>query len=477
LGDYWCINFVQARVRFSRKEDVDKALDMDGCLFGKGFGRCCVRVLAEAPEGKKVASSMKEDSATCTNVRVPSQIYSRSEKGSNSDITGNNVTSRDPQPRRPCSVRFNSIVRLDGLPLGTSKEDIQYLLWGTNVAHRDIHLVVDEKSPYALVIFSNSDMASNVVERWNGTVITTKNGSHKILLRLAGKMCDEMSNNSVVKDGVLKMSNLPGKVTPQDIAQFFSSFLVKSKGIHLQSCKDTKKDKMAYIEFQNCESALEAQQLNQTSLGNKFKNKPCSLNHVSRMEMEMDILYSTSHHETRESLCRPSIQGKNGAVHLCNPFPMFQGSSFIDPRYFIHHCIQKHPFPSPPRVHSNSRSRAMYDIDNLPQAQSKVASQARYFVKDLETGKSLYLDQAFAPAGVPSTNGGRLDNTRRPKSSSLDHPETTRKNVSERLQACAHQADDDSRYYQVLKRQSEEMARAESDSAIDTRPNKHQHTQ
>ena len=464
-------------MRFPRKEDVDKALDMDGCLFGKEFGRCCVHVVQEDPEGKKGTNgSLKEDSATCTNVRVPSQIYSRSEKGSNSEMTGNNVTSREPQPRRQCSVQFNSIVRLDGLPSGTSTEDIQYLLWGTNVAHRDIHLVPNEKYPYALVVFSNSDMASNVVERWNGTVITTKNGSHKILLRLAGKMCDEMSDQSVLKDGILKMQNLPGKVTPQDIAQFFSGFLVKSKGIHLQSCKDAKKDKMAYIEFQNCESALEAQQLDQTSLGDKFKNKPCSLTPVSRMEMEMEILHSTSNHETTEAR-RPSIQGKNGAVHLCNPFPMFQGSSFIDPRYFIHHCIQKHPFPPPPRVHTNSRSRTMYEAGSPPQAQNKVSSQARYFVKDLETGKSLYLDQAFAPAGVPSTNSGRLDSRGRQKSSSLDAPETTCKNVSERLQACAHGVDDNSRPNQVLKRHSADMARAELESAIDTRPNKHQHIQ
>jgi hypothetical protein len=440
-------------------EEVDKALEMDGCLYGSKFGRYRVRV------HRRKGVESKDDQRNAIQSDRGGIPQSRNQINDSST----HASSRDSQINRV----HGNIVLLDGMPPAMSREDVQYLLWGTNVSQRDISLVRDEKHPYILVFFQNEEKAAGVVRRWDGTVITTKNGKHTVRVRIAADFLNTSPpGNDHRNENVLKMTKISLKISPQEIAEFFNGYAVKDKGIHLQSDHDLCREPVAYIEFEGFEAAQKALEKDSCYLGGKFRDKRCSLVMISRIQMELEMLSNT---HRRDISVRCISQYADASLNLHNrmlsTYQMMQNRPIMNPRMLAPQMVSRSLMMPGVRFKSE-------DPENcLKFSYSKGVESlnvAKYYVKDLETGKCQYLDQRFAPATVPSSEG--LERARGLKPGSLK-PLSHINNASSESDTTVlySTGNDGSQLTDRLqhKRQSEEMVAMHGADLGDERPNKH----
>lgn len=204
-------------MNFRNPEEVANALKMDKRLFGPKFGQRYVSVL------------LHDD--------ITSKSSRKTLNGQNHEFSSS-----------------RSIVRLDYLPKSTSKEDIQHLLWGTNISKSHISLVAGHSTgkTFALIYLESEKLAANAIDRWNGTVITTTQGSFRLKMSFA---CDYPHDQ---RDTILKMRGLPIRIEEGEIEQFFEDCSIKTNGIHIQPATDTKHSKVAFVEFKDLESFRKA---------------------------------------------------------------------------------------------------------------------------------------------------------------------------------------------------------------------------
>lgn len=377
-------------------EEVSKVLEMDGCVFGKKFGRYRVRVY-ERQEDVEVNDDLP---AGINREQIPKENDSIQSVHSCGLASGSHP-----------GITYDDIVIFDGMPPAMSKEDVQYLLWGTNISRHDIRLVRLEQYPYILIIFQNDSIARNVVRRWNGTVITTKGGSHTVRVRLATNVLIEKQSDDTTAKSVLKMTQIPPKIAPQDIAEFFDGLPVKAKGIHLQTNLNSTGDSVAYIEFEGLESARRGLAKDNFKLGGKFKQKNCRLSMVTEMEMELELL-RYSHARESSMRYKPGSARIYSSFHqMIDPFHSIQRQSLANPRMFM-------PGPMPAtQWMPNMGFRASNSNSHLTARASGLAEKsnsARYYVKDLETGKALYLDQTFSPTVIQSEKNTEVECVKQP---------------------------------------------------------------
>jgi len=147
----------------------------------------------------------------------------------------------------------------------------------------------------------------------------------------------------------------------------------------------------------------------------------------------------------------------------------------LNPRMLVPHTALKPPIT--PKVSLRLLESVSSNYVSSSKGIEKLKT-AKYYVKDLETGKCLYLDQGFAPATVPSSesSGRGVENARE---SELGYPElhVDGNNVSSESDATlvnsfrsdgAHNAN-----RAQHKRQSEEMVASYGMSVSNERPQKH----
>lgn len=401
---------IQVCISLMDGDDVAKALEMNGCLFGKKFGQCRVRVCSSN-------EAEKADSSTLTQIKT---------KESNTGHIAIEKSIQTSPRRNEGEMEYGNIVVIDGMPLAMSKEDVQYLLWGTHVSLRDIRLVHQDRNPYILVQFRNEEIARNVVKRWNGTTITTKSGSHTVRLRIPAEIKRGDPINDDVESNILKMMQIPAKTTPHDIAEFFEGFSVKAKGIHLQVNQNFSQTATAYIEFEGIEAAEKALKRDKCSLSGRFRDKCCRLFMIPRIEMELEILRN-SHAREFHARRGPRFDKSMIMQQMFNPYNIYHGRSFLDTRMFLPGATHRpclRPSTGPRGSGSDNRS-----INSSHSDLSDQSNAPRYYVKDLETGKFLYLDQGFAPAAIPSDQNRNGNNKGDSKSGFVKYSRDT-SNVS-----------------------------------------------
>lgn len=390
---------LQACVHLFGDEEISKALEMDGCLYGSKFGRYRVRVT------RKTEFDEPERKTPDLTPRVDDREKSQKDESTRSS----SIQTSSGECRG--KTEYENIIVLDGMPPAMSKEDVQYLLWGTNVSQRDIRIIYKEEEPYILVIYRNNDIASNVVTRWNGTVITTKNGSHTVRVRTAADLLRSDESEFVVKGTVLKMTEIPLKITPQDIAEFFHGFPVKAKGIHLQN--NLRLLSVAYIEFEGLEATRMALQKDGSSLCGKFKDKPCRLSVIPQIEMELEMLKNQQCRECPSRWRSRFVDQSRNMGQILNPYQLMPCRTVADTRVLAHKPMTR-PQIMPIRTLDSESSLHLLSCKG-----KETSKTAKYYVKDLETGKSLYLDQCFVPAGMPSHENPGRDGLEEHKASRL----------------------------------------------------------
>lgn len=218
-------------------EEVEEAMRLDKSMFGPKFGQRFVRVVPLVEETPASESTQS--------------LASFSRKRTSREASSSGSSNTAPV----CSV-----VRIDGLPDSISKEDVQHLFWGTELQVSDIKFISNDGADmYALVNFSTGACALDVVKRWNGTMITTAQGSFRLQLSFPSDLIHVMNKEEILEHGILKMRGLPIRIEEREIASFFYGCeMKKNGGIHLQKISDNRHSKLAYVEFINAQEAKKA---------------------------------------------------------------------------------------------------------------------------------------------------------------------------------------------------------------------------
>eukprot|EP00890_Picochlorum_soloecismus_P000802 jgi/Picsp_1/1722/NSC_05195-R1_heterogeneous nuclear ribonucleoprotein f len=365
-------------------EDVKKALSMDKSHLVTKFGGHCIRIFEmDRKQDSQVEETRKRSSTDMQRISC-------------SDCGGSNI------------------IQIDGLPESTSKEDIQNLFWRVRVVESDIRAFYDDCGIFIVLLrVPNNEIAAIVMQIWHNTVITTSKGSFRLSMHSPPE--DNSDAEATMVRNIVKLRGLPARIAEEDIKSFLSGCLIKPGGIYLQNLNENKNNKVAYVELASHNDAQHALKKDHCCLTGQYKDRYCLVDLISRIEMEAARLqYSGNHGPSRGngvSHRRDSLIPMNTMVAM--PWGLWPNNQMLSmpwmpPREMFLPEIWNSgvggqgqslpPFQSPTQSNSSQK----------PQQNS---NSARYCVKDLKTGKSIFLDPSFNPASQPRDDERLLRNS------------------------------------------------------------------
>lgn len=219
----------------SNDADVARALEKDKEILSPKFGQRYVRVMS--------ADDLSPEELVRINGMVGPQVRASMPSSMSTHSAG----------------AGSGVVKVDGLPQAITASELLQLFWGIRVlpAATVLHRPVDQPgNTHAYLDFGSAASAAHVIANWNGTVMTTSAGVFTLSVKASTKAELERAQGECGgENAVVKVRGLPIRATIQDLAAFFSGYMVKKNGIHLQPVGDNRHSKVAYVEFETVEEA------------------------------------------------------------------------------------------------------------------------------------------------------------------------------------------------------------------------------